>query len=126
MDSHRQVLLKSPYLRIVRMPSHLEMECLGDRITSKRDVSTIALFYRKYCALTGNNKLLVILPRVWGLDMAAWDLVNKEGFFGDYFLAFISTELYQTLLLRELEHQSPHVKIFKTREQAEEWLGTQT
>lgn len=121
----RQVLLKSSHLKIVRTPTQIEMDCFGDKLTSKRDICAIATFFRKYCELTGNIKLLVSLPRVWGLDLSAWDFISKPGVFGHYSVAFISTELYQTLLLRELERSNHSVKIFKTKEHAQEWLEMQ-
>ena len=121
----KQALLESPQLRIVRMPTHLEMECLGEKVTSKRAVRTLALFFRKYCELTGNKKLMLVLPKIWGLNMDAWDLISTKGFFGYCSVAFISTELYQTLLLRELERLNPYLRIFKTKEQAEDWFGVE-
>lgn len=122
VHSGKQVLFENSYIRIIHQHDYLEMECLGERRIDKRDVSAIALFFRKYCRLTGNTKLLLFLSKIWRLDMDAWDFITKKGFFGHYTVAFISSELHQGLLLKKLEKLNQHLKLFKTKELAIEWL----
>lgn len=122
LNESKTLLFESKDIRIVHKPTNLEVECLGERDASKRDLGTLAVFLKKYYLLTRNNKILVLLSKAWRLDSGAWKLITKLGFFGKFTIAFVSTELHQNLLLKNLEKLEFNLKTFKSREKAEDWL----
>ncbi|MDP2387736.1 MAG: hypothetical protein Q8M29_15290 [Bacteroidota bacterium] len=125
LNGIKKILFESESIRIVHQAANLEVECLGERDASRRDLGSLAIFFRKYYLLTRNHKILVLLSRTWRLDSGAWDLITKLGFFGKFAVAFVSTELHQGLLLKNLEKLEFNLKTFKNREKAEEWLSIQ-
>ena len=121
----KQMLFENEEIRIVHLSTNLELECLGEKDASKKDLSSLAIFIKKYYLLTRNNKVLVLLSKGWRLDLEAWDLITTLGFFGKFAVAFVSTELHQGLLLKNLEKIEFNLKTFRNRVKAEEWLNLQ-
>jgi len=125
INGSKRVLIENENLRIVHSPSYLELECLGEREVSRRDLSSLAIFLKKYFKLSHNHKILIPISKAWRLDPGVWDLITKPGFFGKFTVAFVSTELHQTLLLRNLEKLEFNLRTFNSKRNAEEWLYTQ-
>ena len=118
------VLYQTPYLRFLRNDKYYHLNCLDENILEKRELVSFIQYARSVYRVEPYESLLIQPGKGSNVDIDSWSILTKVKFekAKSLRIAFVSSSLYQGLLLKRLQILNDNVKVFADKKSALKWL----